>query len=140
MNRLTDKDFSFKCPMSWDEMEDSTNGKFCSKCRKEVFDLTNCSTEELRALQDRHGMICGSIRIAQAAVVAVSLSAAACQKLEPTTGTPSLVAPPSNHTPSTSNTERKANPTETPIAIDHPMILGKIQLQPDSNQKDVSSQ
>ncbi len=135
MNRLADRDFSFKCPMSWDEMEDSMNGKFCSKCRKKVFDLTNCSLEEVRALQDKHGMICGSIRVAQAAVVALSLSAAACR----TTGKPAIIAPPSNHIPSTTDTKGKANPTEKPIAIDHPMILGKIQLQPDSNQKDVSA-
>jgi hypothetical protein len=27
MSRLTDNNFSFKCPMSWDDMEDSSNGK-----------------------------------------------------------------------------------------------------------------
>lgn len=126
MNRLTDKDFSFKCPMSWDEMEDSTNGKFCSKCRKEVFDLTNCSTEQVRALQDRHGMICGSIRVAQAAVVAVSLSAAACQKVEPTTGTPRLIAPPSNNAQSATDTEDMRDQTTNPPKSGTPMILGEI--------------
>lgn len=140
MNRLTDKDFSFKCPMSWDDMEDSANGKFCSKCRKEVFDLTNCSTDEVRALQDKHGVICGSIRVAQAAVVALSLSSAACQKPIPTTGTPRRIDPPSNHMPSTTDTEAKSDATTNPVDIGHPMILGKIQLQPDSNPKDVPAQ
>jgi len=79
MNKLTANHFSFKCPMSWDEMAASENGRFCGKCRKEVFDLTNCSIDEVIALQRKHGPICGSIRVAQAAVVAASLSAAACQ-------------------------------------------------------------
>ena len=69
-------------------MEDSANGKFCSKCRKEVFDLTNCSMDEVRALQEKHGSICVSIRVAQAAVVALSLSTAACHKSVRTTGVP----------------------------------------------------
>lgn len=74
--------------MNWDDMKTTANGKFCSKCRKEVFDLTDCSVDEVRDLQDKHGSICGSIRMAQAAVVALSLSAAACQKVVRTTGAP----------------------------------------------------
>jgi len=80
MNRLTDKHFSFKCPMNWDSMQETDNGRFCGKCRKEVFDLTNCSLDEVRALQQKHGSICGSIRVMGAAAVAISLSTAACQK------------------------------------------------------------
>ena len=87
MPRLTENHFSFKCPMSWDTMEVSANGRYCGKCRKEVFDLTNCSLDEVSALQRKHGSICGSIRVA---AVAVSLTAAACQNTSPprTTGTP----------------------------------------------------
>jgi hypothetical protein len=79
MSKLTENHFSFKCPMTWDEMGVTDNGRFCGKCRKEVFDLTNCSIDEVIALQRKHGPICGSIRVAQVAAVAVSLSAAACQ-------------------------------------------------------------
>jgi hypothetical protein len=90
MNNLTENHFSFKCPMNWDEMEVSGNGRNCQKCRKQVFDLTNCSIDEVIALQQKHGAICGSIRLAQAAAVALSLSAAACQEAQPgrTTGKP----------------------------------------------------
>jgi hypothetical protein len=80
MNRLTNKHFSFKCPMNWDSMQSSENGRFCGKCQKEVFDLTNCSLDEVRVLQQKHGSICGSIRVMGAAAVAISLSTAACQK------------------------------------------------------------
>jgi len=80
MKMLTENHFSFKCPMNWDEMEVSANGRFCGKCRKEVFDLSNCSIDEVIALQRRHGSICGSIKVA---VAAVSLSAAACNDSVP---------------------------------------------------------
>jgi hypothetical protein len=139
MNRLTDKDFSFKCPMSWEDMKATANGKFCSKCRKEVFDLTNCSVDEVRALQDKHGSICGSIRVAQAAVVALSLSAAACQKAERTTGAPLPMPPPSRNTKSSANTEVKINQSTTLPTTDTPMILGEIQLRPDPNPREIPS-
>jgi hypothetical protein len=80
MNKLNESHFSFKCPMSFEGMTPSENGRFCDRCSKEVFDLTDCSLEEVDALQKKHGVICGSIRVAQvAAVAALSLSAAACQ-------------------------------------------------------------
>ncbi len=78
MQKLTDKHFSFKCPMDFSAMQASANGLFCNKCRKEVFDLTDCSIDEVIALQKKHGRICGSIRVMPLAVAAVSLSAAAC--------------------------------------------------------------
>jgi hypothetical protein len=90
MNRLTEKHFAFKCPMNWDEMEVSGSGRHCFKCQKQVFDLTNCSIDEVIALQEKHGPICGSIKMAQVAAVAISLSAAACHNTASnrTTGTP----------------------------------------------------
>ncbi len=63
-------------PDAVDAMTASPNGRFCDKCRKEVFDLSNCSIDEVIALQRKHGSICGSIRVA---AVAVSLATAACQ-------------------------------------------------------------
>lgn len=78
MNKLTENHFSFKCPMNWDEMTVSDNGRYCGKCRKEVFDLTNCSIDEVIALQRKHGSICGSITVMRIAAVSASLSAAAC--------------------------------------------------------------
>ena len=87
MKRLTEDHFSFKCPMRWEDMAVSANGRFCERCRKEVFDLTNCSLDEVIALQRKHGSLCGSVRVARAAVVAASLSAAACQTVEPTRAT-----------------------------------------------------
>jgi hypothetical protein len=84
MDQLTALHFSFKCPMQWEEMAMTERGRFCGKCQKEVFDLTNCSLDEVAALQRTHGPICGSIRVAQVAAAALSLSAAACHT-EPST-------------------------------------------------------
>lgn len=79
MSKLTEEHFSFKCPMRWDEMEVAGDQRHCSKCRKRVYDLTDCSIDEVIALQRKHGSICGSIRVAKVAVAAISISAAACQ-------------------------------------------------------------
>lgn len=97
MNKLTEDHFSFKCPMRWDDMAVSAKGRFCEQCRKEVYDLSNCTVDEVIALQKQHGSICGSIRVVRAAAVAVSLSAAACENgiSTRTTGTP--VPPPPSH-------------------------------------------
>jgi hypothetical protein len=76
MSQLSNAHFSFKCPMNWDEMEVSGSGRHCGKCQKQVFELTNCSIDDVISLQKKHGAICGSISVA---VVAISLSAAACQ-------------------------------------------------------------
>ncbi len=78
MNKLTDQHLAFKCPMDFNAMQPSANGVFCTKCSKEVFDLTDCSIDEVIALQRKHGTICGLIRIMPLAAAAVSLSAAAC--------------------------------------------------------------
>ncbi len=131
MSRLSDKDFSFKCPMSWDAMDDSANGKFCSKCRKEVFDLTNCSVDEVHALQDKHGSICGSVRVTQAAMVALSLSAAACNQQERTTGTP-LPIPPSSVTDK--NTHGAATKPISPT--NPPRLMGEVCPPPQKPEKE----
>ena len=104
MKKLTENHFSFKCPMNWDEMQVSDNSRFCGKCRKEVFDLTNCSIDEVIALQRKHGAICGSIRLA---AVAISLSTAACQN-GPTGGerTTGMVPPRETSNESLENGDR----------------------------------
>lgn len=78
MSRISDRHFTFKCPMDFKAMQPSANGLYCDKCRKDVFDLTDCSIDEVIALQEKHGRICGYIRALPIAAAAVSLSAAAC--------------------------------------------------------------
>jgi len=78
MKKITEQHFSFKCPMDFTAMRPSANGVFCDRCSREVFDLTDCSIDEVIALQRKHGRICGSIRIMPLAAAAVALSTAAC--------------------------------------------------------------
>ena len=108
MNKLTEQHFSFKCPMDFEQMEISGNGRHCSKCQKQVFDLTHCSIDEVIDLQRKHGSICGSIKVAQVAAVALSLSAAACRTTASeaerrVTGTPRVVKPTVVQSEPTSN-------------------------------------
>lgn len=128
MKKLTEKDFSFICPMVWDEMPESANGRFCAGCRKEVFDLSNCSVGEVRELQRKHGPICGSIKVVRAAAVAASLSAAACQDggTHRLSGAP--LPPPKSQTPDPDLRvgEIAALPVEKPAQ--EPIVLGKIRL------------
>jgi hypothetical protein len=140
MNRLTEKNFSFKCPMNWDAMQPSENGRFCSQCQKEVIDLTNCSLDEVRALQQKHGSICGSVRVAQVAVVALSLSAAACKEKKPDM-VGKIAAPPSapsqvEHPPAQGGAPvikgevyippPPTPPKEVSPPTDRPILMGKI--------------
>ena len=120
-------------------MEDSANGKFCSKCRKEVFDLTNCSTDEVYALQAKHGSICGSVRVAQAAVVALSLSAAACKK-EPQIMGKLCPAPSSQNTNTQDDSGAdNATPIETPVTPeDKPRIMGQVCPPKPSTEEEVT--
>lgn len=97
MEKITDKHFSFKCPMDFTAMSPSANGVFCSKCSKEVFDLTDCSIDDVIALQRKHGRICGSIRIMPLAATAVALSTAACSSMAGSVGATSPVGPERNY-------------------------------------------
>ncbi len=97
MDRLTENHFSFKCPMRWEDMAITANGRFCEQCRKEVYDLSNCTVDEVIALQKQYGAICGSIRVVRAAAVAVSLSAAACENQLSTRTTGAPVPPSPSH-------------------------------------------
>lgn len=117
MDKLTPAHFSFKCPMDWDEMEVSGSGRHCVKCRKQVHDLTNCTIDEVIELQRKHGAICGSIKVA---VAAVSLSAAACHDSNP----PRMLGTPMAHPPA-----QARHQTMMPGKISPPEQLEKMKEQ-----------
>ena len=131
MKKLTDKDFSFICPMVWDEMPESANGRFCAGCRKEVFDLSNCSIGEVRELQRKHGPICGSIKVVRAAAVVASLTAAACQdnSHSRTTGAPFPEKPGQENVQVKVITPHQGKP------VPQPMVLGEICLPKELEKK-----
>lgn len=152
MDRLNESHFSFKCPMNLEDMQATAHGRFCGKCQKEVFDLTNCSVEEVRALEQKHGPLCGSIRMAQVATVAIALASAACDKKPNSTPTVGLiVAPPSQHEESA---KTPPQPTAGSISlppvrqdgkaseideISAPRTIGKIKLPPKKEDDEAES-
>ena len=97
MEKITEQHFSFKCPMDFTAMRPSENGVFCDRCCREVFDLTDCSIDEVIALQRKHGRICGSIRIMPLAATAVALSTAACSSLGGSAATSLPAGPDRNY-------------------------------------------
>ncbi|HEX5790097.1 MAG TPA: hypothetical protein VFY13_03040 [Luteolibacter sp.] len=127
MNKLTKDHFSYKCPMNWDAMTPSANGRFCDKCSKEVYDLTHCSLDQVRELQHRHGSICGMIRVMGAAAVAASLSTAACRQEEKMAG---VIAAPSSDAP-ISKVDGVTPPP--PTGKDEPKEVGEIDLPVDES-------
>ncbi len=122
MNKLTEQHFSFKCPMDFGQMEISGNGRHCSQCQKQVFDLTHCSIDDVIDLQRKHGPICGSIKVAQVAAVALSLSAAACR----TTG--------SETASRITGTPQMPKHTEVPCEPTSNLVVGKIKPMEDADK------
>ena len=54
---------TFACNEGWDKMTPGDNGKYCSRCSKEVMDLTGRDTIDLIALlRERSTPICGRVR------------------------------------------------------------------------------
>lgn len=54
---------SFQCDESWDKMPNTNQGKFCGKCSKNIYDLTDKSESEIHQLyKENNGKLCGKIR------------------------------------------------------------------------------
>lgn len=57
---------NFKCNESWGNMKATNAGRFCHSCKKNVFDLTNKSDEEIEKLyHENNGKMCGRIKSSQ---------------------------------------------------------------------------
>ncbi len=64
---------NFKCSESWDKMPNTDKGKFCDKCTKNVFDLTNKSDTEIKQIYtENKGKMCGRIKQSQITMPFVS--------------------------------------------------------------------
>lgn len=63
IRKFTPRHFAVQCPMDYEAMEPSKNGRFCERCQREVFDLTNKSLREVKLLRKKHGKICGAVRV-----------------------------------------------------------------------------
>jgi len=76
---LTKKDFSFLCPLNRDDFEVIEGGHYCDTCQEKVFDVTDCTFEEIEALQTKHGKICVSMKTA-IVTAGFALGLGACDK------------------------------------------------------------
>ena len=76
---LIKKDFSFICPLNRDDFEVIEGGHYCDICQEKVFDVTNCSFEEIEQLQKKHGTICVSVKTA-IVTAGLALGLASCDK------------------------------------------------------------
>lgn len=54
---------NFQCDESWDKMTNISQGKFCAKCTKNIYDLSNKTEKEIHQLyQKNNGKLCGKIK------------------------------------------------------------------------------
>jgi len=83
--------FSFRCPLQLSDLDKTEVGYYCSQCRKDIYDLSDCSLDEIRDLQKRKGAICGFVRVVG---VSSMMSIAACSKTEHADHTADPETPP----------------------------------------------
>ena len=59
---LTKKDFSYLCPLNRDDFEVVEGGHYCESCEQKVFDVSDCSMDEIMALKKKYGKLCVSFK------------------------------------------------------------------------------
>lgn len=55
----------FLCNQKWEHMKASENGRFCDRCKHEVFDFSDMSIEQIRAIKEKKNIRCGNFRVEQ---------------------------------------------------------------------------
>lgn len=68
MKKKNDKkaQMMFVCPVQWDQMDAVEGGRFCQACQLKVFDLTDCSRQEIqRITAENGGEICGRVNTSE---------------------------------------------------------------------------
>ncbi|HHE06173.1 MAG TPA: hypothetical protein ENK90_03540 [Epsilonproteobacteria bacterium] len=73
---LSEKDFSFVCPLQTEDMTAVEGGYFCGECEKKVHDVSGMSKCEYDALVSKTDNICVTFK--RVATVSLALSLAAC--------------------------------------------------------------
>lgn len=55
----------FVCDQDWNSMKITNNGRYCTICKKEVFNLTNRSAKEIHEIKTNYGELCGQFNAEQ---------------------------------------------------------------------------
>ena len=77
---LSEKDFSFVCPMKTEDMTVVDGGYFCGECEKKVYDVSHMAKDEYQNLVEKIDDICISFK--KVSTVSLALSLAACASPE----------------------------------------------------------
>jgi hypothetical protein len=73
---LSEKDFSFVCPLKTEDMTAIEGGYFCGECEKKVHDVSGMTKCEYDALVSKTDNVCVTFK--KVATVSLALSLAAC--------------------------------------------------------------
>ncbi len=72
---ITNAQLKFNCPVNWDSMEDTVGGKNCHQCQKKVFDLTNCTQDQMDVILAQNNYnICAKFTAQQMAPQPINIS------------------------------------------------------------------
>ena len=83
---LTEKDFSFECPMKSEDMLEVDGGHHCDKCDKKVHDVSNMTKNEYATFLEKEKNPCVSFKKIVTVSIALSLAACADSNLKRTMG------------------------------------------------------
>ena len=118
---LTKKNFSYLCPLNRDDFEVVEGGHYCETCSQKVFDVSDCSIEEIMALQKKHSNLCVSFKSTILATT-LALSMASCENSNLPIDPPLM---------------GEITPFETNITIPpKQMFMGKIACPPKNEDKE----
>ena len=78
---LSEKDFSFVCPLKTVDMTAINGGYFCDSCEKKVHDVSSMTKDEYRQLLSKTENICVTFK--KVATVSLALSLTACTSQKP---------------------------------------------------------
>lgn len=51
----------FECDQDWDDLKPTACGRYCDVCKKEVYDLTGKSSEEIGLAREENSELCGML-------------------------------------------------------------------------------
>ena len=83
MEKIDSTYLSYKCLLKWSDLKHSEDGSFCNKCQREIYDLTDCSIEDIAQLQREKGAICGLVPVIAASALLALASCSPKDSSEP---------------------------------------------------------
>ena len=74
-DKITNASLSFTCNQNWENMQLTSEGRFCDSCQKKVYDLTDQKTAYfLKIMEENNNSICGRFSANQLTVPAPAIN------------------------------------------------------------------